>query len=202
LKLHTSPASPFGRTVAVVAHELGLAGDIEIVPTGATPTKQNATLEALNPLRRIPVLERDDGTALTDSTLIAQYLASEAGNRSLFAEDAPDRFAMLNDYMLAKGAAECLVAARYETFVRPVARRWQPWSDDLLGKVHAALARLAAAPPPADEAISIAAIALGVTLGYADYRFAGEDWRARHPALADWSAAVFERPSFAATQPG
>lgn len=201
MKLYTSPASPFGRTVAVVAREVGLHDEIEIVPTTAVPTKDNAAFQAINPLRRIPALGLEDGTVLTDSTLISQYLAERAGNRRIFADEAPDRFVMLNDYMIAKGISECLIAARYESFVRPETRRWQPWFDDLIGKVHAALARLAGAPPAAGEDITIASIALGAALGYMDFRFAGESWRTRYPALAEWAVAVNERPSFAATRP-
>lgn len=201
MQLYTTPATPFGRTVEIVARELDLTGDIEIVPTTVAPTKDNPEYQAVNPLRRIPALVADDGTLITDSALIAQYLAEKAGDRTLFAVDAPDRWAILNDYMIAKGVCECLVSARYEGFVRPEARRWQPWTDDLLKKVHAALARFEAAPPATGGGLTIAAIALGAALGYMDFRFAAEPWRERYPNLAAWYAALDERPSFAGTRP-
>ncbi len=202
MKLYTTPATPFGRTVEIVARELDLMDDIEIVPTAVAPTKENPEYQALNPLRRIPALVADDGTLIVDSALIAQYLAAFAGNRTLFGDDAPDRWAMLNDFMIAKGVCECLVAARYEGFVRPEARRWLPWTEDLFNKVHAALARFEAAPPATGEGLTIAAIALGAALGYMDFRFSAEAWRERYPALAAWHAELDERPSFAQTRPG
>lgn len=202
MKLYTVPATPFGRTVEVVAHEVGIHGDIELVPTAVAPTKDNAEYQGLNPLRRIPAMVLADGTLLTDSSLIARYIADKAGDTAVFAVGAPDRWAMLNEYMLAKGVAECLVSARYESFVRPEPRRWQPWFEDLLGKAHAALARFEDNPPAADgERLTIAAIALGAALGYMDFRFAGESWRKRYPSLAGWAADVHSRLSFVATKP-
>ena len=44
-------------------------------------------------------------------------------------------------------------------------------------------------------------VALGVALGYIDFRFSGLDWRADHPALTAWYAAFAQRPSAQATVP-
>ncbi|GAB5375073.1 MAG: glutathione S-transferase family protein [Acuticoccus sp.] len=201
MKLYTAPATPFGRTVEIVAHETGQHGEIEIVATTVAPTKDNREFQAVNPLRRIPALVTDDGTLLVDSTLISLYIARRAGNDVIFANGDPDHWSVMNDYMMAKGAAECVVSARYEGFVRPEARRWQPWSDDLLAKAHAVLARFDAAPPAYGETPTIAAIGLGAVLGYLDFRFPDEGWRTRYGALAAWSEPLFARPSFAATMP-
>lgn len=44
MKLRHAAASPFVRKVMVCAHELGLAGRIELVPTAVTPIRANAEL--------------------------------------------------------------------------------------------------------------------------------------------------------------
>ncbi|MEO1103011.1 MAG: glutathione S-transferase family protein [Pseudomonadota bacterium] len=202
MKLYTAKASPFGRTVEIVAHELGLHEAMDVIATTVMPTKDNDAYKALNPLRKIPALVLEDGTLLADSSLICQYLAARVGDRHLFAQDAPEHWAVQNAYMLAKGTADCLVAARYESAVRPEEARWPAWLTDQLGKAHATLAFFDKAPPSIDGRITIAAVGLGAALGYMDFRFPDEGWRERYPALATWAEPLFERPSFLATRPG
>ncbi|MEM9222106.1 MAG: glutathione S-transferase family protein [Pseudomonadota bacterium] len=202
MKFFSAKATPFGRTVELVAYELGIHGELEIVPTTVAPTTENPGYQALNPLRKIPALVLDDGTLLTDSGLITRYLASRVGDSQIFADGSPDHWRVMNDYMLAKGTADCLVAARYEGAVRPEAARWPAWLADQLAKAHAVLAYFEKAPPATGgERLTIAAIGLGAALGYMDFRFPDEGWRGRYPALATWAEPVFSRPSFVATRP-
>jgi glutathione S-transferase len=44
-------------------------------------------------------------------------------------------------------------------------------------------------------------IAIGCALGYLDFRFAADDWRAGRPKLAAWYEVYSKRPSMAATMP-
>ena len=46
MKLRHAAASPFVRKVMVVAHEHGLAGRIELVPTAVSPVQANSSLAA------------------------------------------------------------------------------------------------------------------------------------------------------------
>lgn len=202
MKLYTAKASPFGRTVEIVAHELGLHEDIELVPTTVAPTKANDAFQAVTPLRKIPALELDDGTTIVDSTVIAEYLAARVGNAHLFAREAPHEWQVRSDYATAKGVAECAVATRYETFARPEPLRWSAFVDDQMDKIDAALARFDATPPESDGRLTIADIALGAALGYLDFRFAEHGWRDKFANLARWLEPLEERPSFVATQPG
>ena len=48
---------------------------------------------------------------------------------------------------------------------------------------------------------SMADIAVGVALGYLDFRFADINWRNTHPNLEKLYAKLIQRPSFADTQP-
>ena len=56
MKLFYSATSPYVRKVMVCAHELGLAGKIELLSTAVSPVETNATLAAENPLMKIPAL--------------------------------------------------------------------------------------------------------------------------------------------------
>ncbi|MDE2585398.1 MAG: glutathione S-transferase C-terminal domain-containing protein, partial [Betaproteobacteria bacterium] len=48
---------------------------------------------------------------------------------------------------------------------------------------------------------SMADIAVGVSLGYLDFRFPDIDWRTTHPGLARVFEKLMQRPSFAETVP-
>jgi glutathione S-transferase len=61
------------------------------------------------------------------------------------------------------------------------------------------LAALEAAPP--EGLGDIGAIAAGCALGYLDFRFADEPWRAAHPKLAAWFEAASKLPPLARTVP-
>ena len=126
MKLYTAKATPFGRTVEVVAHELGLHEDLEIVATSVAPTTANAEFQAINPLRKIPALVTEEGMLVVDSPVIAEYLCGRVGDTRLFARGAPDHLSVMVDYALARGIAECAVAARYEMAVRPEGSN--PWA--------------------------------------------------------------------------
>ena len=71
MKLLSSPASPFGRKVNLVIALKNLKAQVEIVPVDAT--KGDATLNAANPLGRIPALVISGGEALHDSHVICEY---------------------------------------------------------------------------------------------------------------------------------
>jgi glutathione S-transferase len=201
MKLYTARATPFGRTVEIVAHELGLHDALEIEATTVAPAKPNPHYQEVTPLRKIPALVTDDGTLIVDSAVIAEFLADRAGDRSLFAPDREDRFRILSRYAVARGIAECAVAARYETAVRPQEKRWQDWVDDQLGKVSRALDHFEAAPPGKTERPTVDALALGAALGYLDFRFPDIGWRQEHPQLADFYEKLAAKPSFEATRP-
>jgi len=201
MKLYTARATPFGRTVEIVAHELGLHDTLEIVPTTVAPAKPNTAYQEVNPLRKIPALVTDEGRTIVDSPVIAEFLADHAGDRVLFGGDADDRFVILSRYAMARGIAECAVAARYETAVRPEDRRWQEWVDDQLGKIASTLDHFEAAPPGGTERPTVDALALGAALGYLDFRFADMSWRQGRPQLAAFHVEMAARPSFEATRP-
>lgn len=201
MKLYTVPATPFGRTVEMVAHELGLHEDLDLTPTPVAPGKENADFQAVNPLKKIPALVTEEGALVVDSAVICDYLCARVGDTRLFARGAPDHFAVLTDYAIARGIAECAVAARYETAARPEGARWEAFAEDQIGRIEAALARFDRDPPSRGR-LTIADIALAAALGYLDFRFAHLEWRRRYGGLVTWMEPIAARESFKATMPG
>jgi glutathione S-transferase len=48
---------------------------------------------------------------------------------------------------------------------------------------------------------TIGHVAIGCALSYLDFRFAKDDWRTGHPAIARWHKEFAARPSVQATEP-
>jgi glutathione S-transferase len=107
VKLHFNPASPFVRMVRVTAHEVGVADQIELVPTGGvSPVEVHARVAADNPLGKIPCLVTDHGHSLFDARVICEYLAHHAGRTDLFPHEPVKRFRSLTVQALAHGIAD------------------------------------------------------------------------------------------------
>jgi len=198
MKLRYAAASPFVRKVMVVAHQHGLAGRIEIVPTAVSPVQANDSLAADNPLMKVPSLTTDDGQVLFDSPVICEYLDSLASGAKLFPAAGAARWAALRQQALGDGILDALILCRYEA-TRPEDKRWSGWTDGQMRKAHQGLA--AAEREDLSGARTIGHVTIGCTLGYLDFRFPDDGWRQRHPKLAAWCREVEQLPSMQATRP-
>lgn len=201
MKLFWSSRSPFVRKVMVFAHETGLAQRIETTRTIVAPTKPNPEVMALNPLNKLPTLILGDGRALYDSRVICEYLDGIHGGLRLFPTDPSARIDALRRQALGDGMMDFLLVWLSER-ARPVPQQ----SPELIAACRTKLTTVLdalerEAPSLAATSFSIAHIAIGCALGYADFRFKDEAWRAGHPQLAAWAETIHARPSFQATQP-
>ncbi len=196
MKLFFSATSPYVRKCMATAHELGLVGRIELLPSQAHPINRDASIVAVNPLGKVPTLVTDEGQALYDSRVICEYL-NHLGGGTLFPQDAR-RWNALALQALADGVLDACLLARYEDVARPEALRWAEWRHAQLDKVATSLAALEAGTPALDEAVHIGTLSVGCALGYLDLRFAELAWRARYPKLAAWWLAFGNRPSMTA----
>jgi glutathione S-transferase len=199
MKLHWSPRSPFVRKVMIVAHERGLVDRLECVRTVAATTTPHAELMRDNPLSKIPTLVLDNGTALYDSPVICEYLDALDGKPQLFPRDREPRMIALRRQALGDGFLDLLVLARNERLrqvpsdvhLKSTAVRSAAVLDSLEREAQALMT----------STFDIGHIAIGCALSYLDFRFAEEDWRQSHPALARWHAGFSARPSVEATLP-
>jgi glutathione S-transferase len=196
LVLRSSPASPFGRKVKIVAQQLDLMDRIEIVV--ADTSDPNEALRQQNPLGKIPALILEDGFVLYDSRVIVDYLDHLAGGGRALPTDPARRYPALVLQSLADGIADAALLQVYEGRWRDEAHQSPAWKTHQQGKVDRGLA--AAEAWPLDGSVHVGTIALACALGYLDLRFAGA-WRKDHPKLVafldDFAARV---PSFETTR--
>jgi glutathione S-transferase len=199
MKLRHNPASPYVRKVMIAAHELGLAGRIELLSTAVSPVETNAALAAENPLMKIPALTTDDGEVLFDSPVICEYLDSLAGGGKIFPPAGTARWTALRQQALGDGILDALILCRYEVAARPEEKRHAAWTGGQMRKAHQGLAALER--EDLSGLRTIGAITAGCTLGYLDFRFPNDGWRERHAKLAAWYQEVERLPSMQATKP-
>ena len=201
MKLYYALPSPYVRKVLVVADELGLASRIERIDCHVSPLSPDASLNADNPLGKIPCLVTDDGLSLYDSRVICEYLDSAAGGGRLIPAEGERRWKVLRLQALADGMLDALVATRYETFLRPEQHRWDAWIEGQLAKADRALDFAESQADNYAGHVCLGTIALACALGYWDFRYVERPWRSSRPKLAKWFETFSTRPSMVATKP-
>jgi glutathione S-transferase len=197
MKLYFSPTSPYVRKCLVVAHELGVADAITLLPANAHPVNRDTTLIQSNPLGKVPTLLTDDGLSLYDSRVICEWLDSTHGGK-LFPREGAARWQALVLQSLADGILDAALLTRYEEAVRPESLRWSAWHEGQLDKVRTSLLSLEQAPQQLQGRVDIGTLALACALGYLDLRFDAWGWRGRFPGVAEWAEGFMLRPSMLA----
>ncbi|MFY0615489.1 MAG: glutathione S-transferase N-terminal domain-containing protein [Hyphomicrobiaceae bacterium] len=199
MKLFWSTRSPFVRFVMVVAHEKGIADQIETEQVVVAAAKPNATVMAHNPLNKLPTLVLDDGSALFDSRVIAEYFDETGTGARLLPTSGAARRDVLRQMALGIGVLDLLVGWLAE-HRKPAAEQDTAFNAAMCLKFAAALDVLE------DEAAGLSArdfdmahAAIGAALGYADFRYDDIAWRDDRPALATFHDVVAARASFQAT---
>jgi glutathione S-transferase len=198
MKLRYSPTSPYVRKVTVVAHETGLIGRIELVPTNVWAVDTDIGRD--NPLGKVPALTTDGGEVLFDSPVICEYLDSLHDGTKLYPPAGGARWTALRRQALADGMLDAGVLRRLES-LRKEPERSSAWIERQRAAVERALDALEEEASALGQTVTIGHVAIGCALGWFDFRFPADDWRARRPALAGWYAAFAGRPSMKKTVP-
>lgn len=198
MRLYGSFTSPYVRKVRVLAREKDLHIELIAVDT----SQPNNPAAALNPLGKVPVLEREDGSVLFDSPVIVEYLDS-LRDTALIPEAGEWRWQALRWAALADGMMDATVARLIESRRPPSSQS----ADTLKKQEHKIANAIAYAERELDgrewavaNRLTLADLALAVALEYVDFRHSPE-WRKRHARLAAWLETMGNRPSLGETRP-
>lgn len=202
MKLWYSPASPFVRKCLIVAHEIGIIGDIEVLDAAANVVKPDHRIMESNPTGKIPTLLLDDGQVLFDSRVVCAYFDTLHGGKKLAPRSGTKRFSIMTLEALGDAIMDAAVANRYETALRPEEFQWKPWSEGQMGKVVAGIDQLEQKwMPVMGRSPNMGSIAIAAALGYLDFRYPDFNWRRGHPKLTRWFKRFSQRASFIETAP-
>ncbi len=203
MKLIGSLTSPYVRKVRMVMAEKKL--DYAFIQEDVWA--QDTSISHSNPLGKVPCLVMEGGEALFDSRVIVEYLDTLSPVGKLIPAVGRERAEVKTWEALADGLLDAAIAARLEaTWVgRTKAQRSKAWIDRNLDKVQAALAAMSKGlgdkPYCSGIHMTLADIAVGVALGYLDFRFPDIAWREAHPNLHKLHDKLAQRPSFADSAP-
>ena len=203
MRLLYSAGSPFARIVRVALLETGLDNRVD---------KQELTRERLyspelevlnfNPVGRVPTLELNGGTILTESKLILDYIDALNSGRKLAPRDGSDGWRSLAEMGQAWGLLEGVI-----TWLRALQL---PNPESVAAVVTKETSRVnwtanalesAVASGGFAEPMNAAQIVLVCTLGLVDARLRSWKWREGRPHLSRFYDLIAARPSFRATEP-
>lgn len=194
--------SPYVRRVAISMKLLGIPFEHESISVFRTFEQ----FQAINPVVKAPSLVCDNGVVLMDSTLILDYVESEA-RRSLMPSAGIARQRALRLIGLALAACEKSVQIVYERNLRPAEKQHEPWVQRVHGQLVAAYSALEAELgnlPGAgldQAALTQADVTTAVAWQFTQSLLPGMIPPAEHPRLAALSAAAEALPAFAGTPP-
>lgn len=197
MQLFLNATSPFARVARIVALEKGFADQLDLV--WSDPWNNDPALLAQHPQARIPVLVTDDGQAISESLLIAQYLDQMGHGASLVPP------AQMSTILARTSVAYGLMEAAFNVVI---ARKYEGEAADnsvmgqrRLAAMGRALAQLEKSfSTPVDEKITLDQIATAVALAYVQFRLPALLQAAAYPQLHQWLQQAEQRASLAQTK--
>ena len=157
-----------------------------------------------NPLTKVPVLVLDDGMALYDSRVIAEYLDGVTPVSRLIPDGGRERALVKRWEALGDGITDAGIAVFLER-KREQGAQGKDWIVRQLGKVDSGIA--AAAREMGDReycyglSLTLADISLACGLLWLEFRMPEIQWRVNHPNLKKWIERLEAMESFADTKP-
>jgi glutathione S-transferase len=201
MKLIGSLTSPYVRKVRIVFLEKKVDVDLELENVWAVDTK----IALNNPLGKIPCLILDDGEAIYDSRVIAEYADTLSPVCKLIPAGSRERAGVKTWEALADGVEDAGILARLEVTLRPPEQQSPEWLERQMGKIDAAFAQMSRELGENawchGNQMTLADIAVGCALGYMLFRFPNVAWQAKYPNLDTLYQKLMQRPSFAETAP-
>jgi len=203
MKLIGSPTSPYVRKVCIVMAEKKL--DYRMVVEDVWSA--NTTINASNPLGKVPCSVLEGGEAVFDSRVIVEYLDTLSPVGKLIPTNGRERAEVKTWEALADGLMDAAILARLEAgwAHRLPEQRCQAWIDRQVDKISEALRAMSNGlgdkPFCSGAYLSLSDIAVGCALGYLDFRFPSIEWRSAHPNLDKLHEKLMQRQSFIDTQP-
>jgi glutathione S-transferase len=198
--LISATPSPYARKVRIALIEKGLPFELrtEVPWHGATQTPRH------NPLEKLPVLLTEGGEAVYESRFILEWLEARHPAPRLLPDTIEGVLAARQVEVVCDGVCDANVLLFFE---RRRDAPSEPWIARQRRKVEGGVRWLNARAEAARGGFlvggrfGLADIAAGTALRFLAVRLPEYDWAAEFPALAEMSARLEERPSFAATVP-
>ena len=200
MKLFGSRTSPYVRKIRIVMIEKRI--ECEFVEDNVWSADTHVTSH--NPLTKVPVLVLDDGTALYDSRVIAEYLDGITPVSRLIPDGGRERALVKRWEALGDGLADAGLAVFLER-KREAGNQGKDWIARQLGKVDSGIAAASRELGERDYchglSLTLGDISLACGLLWLEHRLPEIHWRANHPNLKKWVERLEAMPSFVDSRP-
>lgn len=199
MKLIGSYTSPFVRKISVMLLEKGITFEF----INEQPYNAVNGVAQYNPLGKVPALITDSGDVWFDSPVIAQYIELLAIAPAMLPTEPVAALKIRQLEALADGIMDAaLVSVREQA--RPVEQQSE---NELLRQREKvshgldALERYLQEGTLSVDTLNLATIAIACAIGYINFRHVSPGWCVNRPLLVKLAENLFQRESFARTEP-
>ncbi|HGF5578952.1 glutathione S-transferase [Klebsiella quasipneumoniae] len=199
MKLIGSYTSPSVRKISVILLEKRIPFEF----VNESPYSESNGVSRYNPLGKVPALVTDDGECWFDSPVIAQYLELLGVAPPMIPADPRAALRMRQLEALADGVMEAAQALVREK-ARPAVQQSEQELLRQREKVARGLDRLEACAADGTlrgDEVNLATISTACAIAYLNFRRVAPGWCATRPQLVKLVDALFQRASFARTEP-
>ena len=134
-KLSFSPASPYVRKVRMAAFKAGMDKKLELITANTQDEKDD--IRNLNPLGKIPIVTKPDGSSLFDSRVIIDHFNRVGGG--LIPDNGDDRDTVLTRAALVEGLIDASLLIVYSDRYAGGETPSKVWADLQKGKIDRTL---------------------------------------------------------------
>jgi glutathione S-transferase len=198
MKLYYSGNSPYARRPRMAIRQFDLMDRVEEVDAAPLAAPDNV-LKSYGPGGKVPGLLTDSGAFLCETLIILNYLDEVSGGRLYPAAGEQRDFAFQ-----IEGVASLLMEALYyraHENRREASEQSPGFIANEAGRAARCYDAFEGLVDQFVEPVNMAHLSVVASLGYADWRHPGDEWRGNRPKLAGWFDAMMEQPASAETKP-
>ncbi|WP_436857304.1 glutathione S-transferase [Citrobacter tructae] len=199
MKLIGSYTSPFVRKISILLLEKGITFEF----VNELPYNAENGVAQYNPLGKVPALVTDNGELWFDSPIIAEYIEQLGIAPAMLPGKPLASLKVRQIEALADGIMDAgLVFVR--ELARPVAQQSESEllrQREKINRSLDALERYLVEGTIKPETVDLGTIAIACAVGYLNYRHVSPGWCVNRPHLVKLVETLFQRESFARTEP-
>ncbi|CAM4387464.1 MULTISPECIES: glutathione S-transferase [Lelliottia] len=199
MKLIGSYTSPFVRKISILLLEKGITFEF----VNEQPYQAETGVAQYNPLGKVPALVTDDGETWFDSPIIAEYIELLCIAPAMVPREPKAALMVKQIEALADGIMDAgLVSVREQA--RPAAQQSEAELVRQREKISRSLdmcEQLLQDGKISTDTVNLATIAIACAIGYLNFRRVSPGWCVDRPLLVKLAETLFQRESFARTEP-
>lgn len=199
MKLIGSYTSPFVRKISILLLEKGITFEF----VNEQPYHAENGVAQYNPLGKVPALVTDDGETWFDSPIVAEYIELLDIAPAMLPREPKAALEIKQIEALADGIMDAaLVSVREQA--RPIAQQSETELLRQREKISRSLdlcEQLIRDGKMSTDTLNLATIAVACAIGYLNFRRVSPGWCVERPLLVKLAETLFERESFARTEP-